>query len=136
MTRGVLLTGFRGRFREGMAWFLGGLCFGLMHATNIINGQAVGTTIQQVYTTFLAGALLYVIRRVTGALIWAMAFHAVYDFVSLPFSASGGTGLGLLRSCSLTNIAAVALVYFAIKHAREGTGADRGVASDAAAQPA
>ncbi|WP_404390284.1 lysostaphin resistance A-like protein [Humibacillus xanthopallidus] len=135
MTRGLLLTGFRGRFREGMAWFLSSLCFGLMHASNVINGQAVGTTIQQVYTTFMAGTLLYIIRRVTGTLIWAMVFHAIYDFVSLSFSASGGTGLAA-AVVFVANIAAVALVYFAIKHAREGTGADRGVASDAAAQPA
>jgi len=63
MTRGVLLTPFRGRFREGWAWCLSNLCFGLMHATNIINGQAVRTTLQQVYTTFLAGTVLYLIRR-------------------------------------------------------------------------
>lgn len=126
MTRGLLLTGFRARFHEGWAWLLSSLCFGLMHGANALNGQAIGPTIQQIYTTAMAGTLLYIIRRVTGSLVWAMAFHAVYDFVSLNFTASGATGAATLVVFA-ANIVALVVVRWAIKGAREGDGADRGV---------
>ena len=46
--RGLLIVGLRARLGEGWVWFLSSLLFGLMHLTNILTGQSVAVTVQQV----------------------------------------------------------------------------------------
>jgi len=61
-------------------WFLSSLTFGLMHLVNLVDGQALGQTLFQVLSAFLFGTALYILRRVTGTLVWAMVLHALWDF--------------------------------------------------------
>ena len=61
-------------------WFLSTLAFGVMHYANVLGGQAFGPTSLQVLNAFLFGTTLYILRRVTGSLVWAMVLHALWDF--------------------------------------------------------
>lgn len=97
-TRGLLLTALRSRLSEVWVWLLTSALFGLMHLANALIGQAIGPTLQQVVLAFGAGTIFYVLRRVTGSLIWAMVLHGLWDFSTFslghgtpgPFYAIGG----------------------------------------------
>ncbi|TDN92623.1 hypothetical protein EV279_2149 [Microbacterium sp. BK668] len=97
-TRGLLLVGLRSRLSEVWVWFLTSAAFGLMHLVNAISGAAIGPTIQQVAFAFGAGTIFYILRRVTGSLIWAMVLHGFWDFSTFalgrgtpgPLAALGG----------------------------------------------
>jgi uncharacterized protein len=80
--RGYLLIGARARFSEVGAWFLTSVLFALFHGLNILTGQSVGTTIQQVGFAFIMGSGLYLVRRVSGLLIVGMVIHGLWDFAS------------------------------------------------------
>ncbi|UXN28707.2 lysostaphin resistance A-like protein [Curtobacterium flaccumfaciens] len=79
-TRGLLITALRSRLGEGWVWFLSSLAFGLMHYVNVLSGQDFGRTSFQVLSAFLFGTVLYILRRITGTLVWAMVLHALWDF--------------------------------------------------------
>lgn len=80
VTRGLLLTGLRANVREPLAWFLSSALFALMHATNALNGAPLLGTLQQMGFAFLGGTAFYIVRRVSGSLIWAMVLHGAWDF--------------------------------------------------------
>ncbi|WP_457205371.1 CPBP family glutamic-type intramembrane protease [Nocardioides sp. P5_C9_2] len=86
MTRGTGLVGLRGGFGEALSWFFSCLLFGLIHALNVLFGQSLGSTVQQIGFAFLAGSVLYVTRRVAGTLIVCMLLHAWIDFTTFAFS--------------------------------------------------
>lgn len=86
LTRGTGLVGLRGGFGEVGAWFLSCLLFGMIHALNVLFGQSVGSTVQQIGFAFLAGSVLYLTRRVSGTLVVCMLLHAWIDFTTLAFS--------------------------------------------------
>lgn len=81
MTRGILVVGFRGRYVEAKVWFLSSLLFGLLHLPNWAFGAGPGA-VGQVLFAFMAGTMLYILRRVSGTLIWAMLLHGFWDFAS------------------------------------------------------
>jgi hypothetical protein len=80
--RGYLLVGARARFSEAGAWLSTSVLFGLFHGLNILTGQGVGATIQQVVFAFLMGSGLYLVRRVSGLLVVGMVIHGLWDFSS------------------------------------------------------
>ncbi|MCB0827269.1 MAG: CPBP family intramembrane metalloprotease [Solirubrobacterales bacterium] len=80
LTRGLMLVGFRGSLSETWVWFLTSLLFGVLHGINIIAGQAVDDTLQQIGFAFAFGSVLYLTRRVAGTLIVCMVIHATWDF--------------------------------------------------------
>jgi membrane protease YdiL (CAAX protease family) len=80
--RGYLLVGARARFTEVGAWFATSALFALIHGLNILTGQNVGTTVQQIVLAFIMGSGLYLIRRVSGLLAAAMVIHGLWDFAS------------------------------------------------------
>jgi len=94
VTRGLMIVGLRGGLREPMVWFVSSLLFGLLHALNIITGQAVGATLQQVAFAFVLGTAFYVTRRVTGTLLVGMLVHALWDFGTIGNDATNGTNYG------------------------------------------
>lgn len=120
-TRGLLLVGLRSRMSEVWVWFLTSALFGLMHLVNAINGEAIGSTIQQVVLAFGAGTIFYILRRVTGSLIWAMILHGLWGFSTFalgrgtpgPFAVMGG----VLEAVAI--VIALASVAFVIRGADE-----------------
>jgi uncharacterized protein len=113
MTRGLGLVGFRGSVSEGWAWFAMSLTFGLMHGLNFFFGQALLTTLQQIGISFASASVFYVLRRLTGSLIWAMGLHAIFDFGSLVGSTvPAGPGV-ILSLLSFANYAGILVALIA-----------------------
>ncbi len=77
--RGVVLRAMRqGDRSEGMAILWTTLWFGAFHLTNLLLNEP-GAVIQ-IFFAALAGTGLYLARRGTGAIVVAMALHALWDF--------------------------------------------------------
>lgn len=119
MARGLLLTGLRSRLREGWVWFITSALFGVMHLVNAILGAPLGSAISQAGLAFASGTAFYILRRVTGSLIWAMVLHGMWDvsiFASgyAPLSPPFGSLLG-----PVVGALALATVYWVIKGTNE-----------------
>jgi uncharacterized protein len=113
MTRGLGLVGYRGSLSEGWAWFAMSLTFGVMHGLNFLFGQALQPTLQQVGISFVSASVFYVLRRLTGSLIWAMGLHAIFDFGSLVGSTvPAGPGV-ILSLLSFANYAGILVALIA-----------------------
>jgi membrane protease YdiL (CAAX protease family) len=122
MARGLVLTAFRSRLHEGWAWFLSGALFGLMHLVNAGLGAPLGGTLTQVALAFASGTAFYIVRRVTGSLVWAMLLHGLWD---VSVFAVGHAPLGVPFASFLApviGVLALAVVYWVIKGADEGGG--------------
>jgi len=119
MARGLVLTAFRAQLAEGWAWFLSSALFGLMHIANAILGAPWLSSLQQAGLAFASGTAFYIVRRVTGSLIWAMLLHGLWD-VSVfavghaPASAPFGAFLA-----PLVGILSLAVVYWVITGTHE-----------------
>ncbi|WP_127475561.1 CPBP family intramembrane glutamic endopeptidase [Microbacterium sulfonylureivorans] len=98
VTRGLLLTGLRGSVREPLAWFISSALFALMHGVNVLMGAPALDTVQQIGFAFLGGTAFYIVRRVTGSLIWAMVLHGAWDFTTF---ASGHAPAGAAATLGL-----------------------------------
>ncbi len=118
-TRGLLLTGLRSRLGEGWVWFLSTLAFGVMHYANVLGGQAFGATSLQVLNAFLFGTTLYILRRVTGSLVWAMVLHALWDFSV--FAVGKGVQPPLAGLVGILGIAVGVLSVVAVRWVITGT---------------
>ena len=109
VNRGLLLVALRSRFREPLVWFLSSLLFGLSHLINIPLGQDVLPTLQQAAFAFGAGTILYILRRTTGSLIYAMFLHGLWDFSVF------AVGVGEPASgVALVNIAYIGVIVFGL----------------------
>lgn len=80
-TRGLLIVGLRGRYREAAVWAVSTALFAFMHLPNWVFGAGPAAVLQ-VVLAFMGGTMFYVTRRVTGALVVAMLLHAFWDFSS------------------------------------------------------
>ena len=107
--RGYVLLGARARYSEVGAWFVSSALFGLFHGLNIIMGQAVLTTIQQVIAAFVLGSGLYLVRRISGLLVVGMVTHGLWDFAS--FLGSGRAGAAEAADGVPHTIAAAPFTY-------------------------
>ncbi|MFC8680200.1 CPBP family intramembrane glutamic endopeptidase [Microbacterium ureisolvens] len=120
-TRGLLLVSLRSRLSEVWVWFLTSALFGLMHLINALGGQPLAPTMQQVALAFGGGTIFYILRRVTGSLIWAMVLHGFWDFST--FAVGHGTPGPLAATGGIIEIVgvviALASVAFVIRGADE-----------------
>lgn len=119
--RGLLLTALRSRLSEVWVWFLSSALFAVMHLVNVLLGAPLAGTVSQVGAAFLAGTAFYILRRVTGSLIWAMVLHGVWDFSV--FATGVGTPNDVVYIANvfylLTGIIGLAVVAFVIRGAHE-----------------
>ena len=100
LTRGLLVRGARGSgFTEVKVFLIVMLVFGCIHGLNIINGQAVLTTVQQIITAGLTGGVYYTIYRKTGLLVVPMILHALFDFSLIT--------MGTVQNATMTLVALV-----------------------------
>ncbi|GAA1655738.1 CPBP family intramembrane glutamic endopeptidase [Microbacterium flavum] len=111
-TRGLLLVALRSRLSEVWVWFLTSALFGLMHLVNALTGQPLAPTLQQVVLAFGAGTIFYVLRRVTGSLIWAMLLHGFWDFST--FAVGHGTPGPFYAFAGIVEIAAIVLALIGV----------------------
>jgi uncharacterized protein len=97
LTRGLLIRGARGSgFSEVKVFLIVMLVFGLFHGINILLGQNVVTTLQQMVLAGLGGGVYYAIFRKTGFLVVTMILHALFDFSLLSQSMTQYALIGLL----------------------------------------
>jgi len=89
VTRGQLIVALRSRYGEPGVWFFSTLLFALLHLPNTIFGTGPVGVIQVLFT-FLAGSTFYLLRRVSGTLVFAMVLHGLWDFST--FAASSALG--------------------------------------------
>ena len=86
-----------------------------MHVANAILGAPPLSSLAQAGLAFASGTAFYILRRVTGSLIWAMLLHGLWD-VSVfavghaPSAVAFGSFLG-----PVVGVLAVAVVYWVIK---------------------
>lgn len=115
MSRGLLLTAFRSQFREVWVWLFTSLLFGAMHLVNAALGAPFLSALQQAGLAAMSGTCFYIVRRVTGSLVWAMALHGIWDIggFSVGFAANG-IAWGVLLT-PFIGILAVAVVYWVVK---------------------
>jgi len=79
----------------------------------------LGSSLTQAALAFASGTAFYILRRVTGSLIWAMVLHGLWD-VSVfavghaPVGASFGAFLG-----PVVGVLSLATVYWVIKGTNE-----------------
>jgi membrane protease YdiL (CAAX protease family) len=66
----------------GLAWIavVSSVVFGLLHGANILNGQDVATTLQQVVASAIMGFGLFASLALTGSLWVPVALHFLFDF--------------------------------------------------------
>lgn len=120
-SRGLLLVGLRGSTREVWVALVSSLLFGLMHGVNIVLGQSVGETLPQIGNAVLQGLTFYILRRVTGSLVWAMLLHGAWDFSVFMLGATDGSN-PLAFLVLLAGLVALVGFWFAARDAQEGTG--------------
>jgi membrane protease YdiL (CAAX protease family) len=116
LTRGYVVRIMRqaGHPEIAVALVSAGL-FALLHATNLLTGQAIVPTLLQLVYTFFFGICMYLALRVTGTLIAPILLHASTDpsiFLQAAFPTTGP----LTAISGLGNIAVVitglVLVFF------------------------
>lgn len=80
ITRGAAVTMLRrGGASERTVMLVSSAVFGLLHAGNLLSGQDPLTVGVTVVYAFGFGAMMYLVLRVTGRLIWPMLLHAATD---------------------------------------------------------
>lgn len=80
--RGILVVGARETFgSERSVLVTSSVLFGLFHLPNWLLGQDGVTTLRQVVTTALMGAVFYGLRRGSRTLIACIVLHAMYDWL-------------------------------------------------------
>lgn len=78
--RGFVLVGARARLSEAGACLVTCGLFGLVHAANLLAGQAIGPTLGQVVINALLGAGFYLLRRMSGLLAVPIVAHGLWNF--------------------------------------------------------
>lgn len=119
--RGLLLTSLRSRLSEGWVCILTSIIFGLIHGSNIFLGQDVGSTSVQMLSAAVTGLTLYILRRTTGSLIWAMLLHGLWDvavFMAVYNNADSGAIGGLCELASgFLSVLFLIIVFIKLKKA-------------------
>ena len=120
LCRGLGLVGLRGSLPEVWVWFFSCLIFGAIHTLNIAFGAEVGITVAQIGLASWPAPSFYVVRRNTGALIWAMLLHGFWDLNTLIGSAYGATDSPARLLSSLQYIAVLLAVVGLVIILRKG----------------
>lgn len=79
ITRGSMIVGLRSRFAEPQVWLISTLLFSALHMPNALFGLPLWQMPFQLVLTFIMGGGFYVMRRVSGTLLWPMLLHGLWD---------------------------------------------------------
>ncbi|MET0830543.1 MAG: CPBP family intramembrane glutamic endopeptidase [Microbacterium sp.] len=121
-TRGLAVTIIRkGGHGERTVFVLSSLLFALLHAGNLVAGQAPLVVAITVVYTFGFGAMMYLSLRATGRLVWVMLLHAATDPTTIlaaggidAHSDTTGSTSGLISFAGLFNYVYILLALVAI----------------------
>jgi membrane protease YdiL (CAAX protease family) len=124
-------------YKEFAVAVLSSLLFALMHAVNLLSGQALTVVLPTMLYTFFFGIAMYLTLRVTGHIVWPMILHALTDPAVMLYSggidettvAVEGSGpVALLAAASniLTIVGGLIFMWFIrgqIEHTRRAVAA-------------
>ncbi|MEJ6490513.1 CPBP family intramembrane metalloprotease [Leucobacter sp. USCH14] len=135
-TRGIVVQMLRrGGTRERAVFVLSSAYFALLHAGNIFQGQAGATVLLTVVYTFGFGAMMYLVLRVTGRLMWAILLHAATDPTTIlatggidAHSAELGGSADLLGIAGIFNVVYLLFAVVAIFLVKSRGSSERDVA--------
>lgn len=114
LCRGLVVQALRRAGRgEWSVMVLSSLIFAMLHATNLLSGQDLTTTAQQVAFTFGFGICMYLTLRVTGYLVYPILLHAAYD-PSLFIATQGINKVAGTSGGQSTLAAITTLLYLAV----------------------
>ncbi|MGN6220582.1 MAG: lysostaphin resistance A-like protein [Microbacterium sp.] len=125
MARGLVLTAFRAQLAEGWVWFLSSALFGLMHLANALLGAPLLSSLQQAGLAFASGTAFYIVRRVTGSLIWAMLLHGLWDVSVFAVGHAPATAPFGAFLAPIVGVLSLAVVYWVITGTHERTPAEK-----------
>lgn len=129
LTRGYVVRIMRrAGHTERTAALVSAALFALLHAGNLLSGQALGPTLLQLVYTFFFGICMYLALRVTGTILAPILLHASTDpsiFLQTEFPASGT--LTALAGVGNIVVIVVGLVLVFCIRGRVGAEADRTV---------
>lgn len=110
--RGIVMRALRGSTsNEFTVMIVSSVLFGVMHATNILNGAEVGATMTQILNASVFGAMFYITIRLTRSLLIPVLLHALIDFSI--FSQIGELG-SLGTTAAFVQLAAYLPIFIAI----------------------
>jgi uncharacterized protein len=113
LTRGLAVNLLRkGGYSERWVMVLSSLIFALLHSTNLISGQPVGTVLFTMGFTFFFGVAMYLTLRATGSLVWPILLHAITDPTT--FLATGGVDSGSGTGSPLLTFAGLSVYLYVI----------------------
>lgn len=72
------------------AGILSSVCFGLFHSVNLLNGQTIEATLQQIFYATCIGLFFVVVRVSTNTLMWSALLHSLFD-TQLSIGSSAGS---------------------------------------------
>ncbi|WP_203630395.1 CPBP family intramembrane glutamic endopeptidase [Lentilactobacillus fungorum] len=83
--RGILLSIFIQLFKNNALKYTfsvcaSALCFGSIHLVNLIGGQLLTPTLQQVIYAFVLGIMLGSVRITTNTMMWPVLTHFLFDW--------------------------------------------------------
>lgn len=118
LCRGLLFSFFIGIFkarRQPLLWtaMASSLVFGLLHLMNLVSGQSVQTTLQQVFYAFVIGMMFAAIRISTNGLWVSILIHSLIDFdpsIATPMTGNGNWTVDLIVFLPLLMITVLYLV--------------------------
>jgi membrane protease YdiL (CAAX protease family) len=121
-TRGLAITLLRkGGHGERTVFLVSSLLFALLHAGNLLSGQAPLVVAITVVYTFGFGAMMYLSLRLTGRIVWVMLLHAATDPTTIlaaggidAHSDTTGSTSGLTSFAGLFNYAYILVALIAI----------------------
>ncbi|MFC6253628.1 CPBP family intramembrane glutamic endopeptidase [Secundilactobacillus hailunensis] len=118
LCRGLLFSFFLGIFKarkQPLLWtaIASSLVFGLLHLMNLVGGQSLQTTLQQVFYAFVIGMMFSAIRISTNGLWVGILIHSLIDFdpsIATPMTGNGNWAVDLIVFIPLLMIAVLYLV--------------------------
>lgn len=121
-TRGLAINLLRkGGHGERTVFLVSSLLFALLHAGNLLSGQAPLVVAITVVYTFGFGAMMYLSLRLTGRIVWVMLLHAATDPTTIlaaggidAHSDTTGSTSGLITFAGLFNYVYILLALIAI----------------------
>lgn len=107
LCRGFVVSLLRRRgYGEWVVMAVSSLIFGLLHASNALGGQPIGSVVVEVLYAIPFGVCMYIALRVTGNLVWPILLHAFTDPTTI--LASGGVDASVAGTSNIALVVATA----------------------------
>ena len=112
MFRGILFHGATARFRYIWGTIISSLLFGLLHFENLLGGQPLGATVDQVIHAGADGFMYASLRLITGSLWPVMILHGIWDLSVTQMQTVTQSQGGVLEAVAKTQVGGISPMQF------------------------